>query len=316
MMPFIKKNAAALLCVMLVIIVVACVQQPSDPGAGRNVAQGDLSALDDDEDVLIFEADSKENLLNKAYIVARLESLKLYLLREAKAISPKEYDAEEKRLREKWVQVEKLADEVIRMYSSPVSSLDLWEQFRRLLAPQEAWAGRMSKAALDKGKADLAARIAAGAYVYKSGAAKQAEKEQGMRLAGGAVTAATGVTAILTAPATGPLAPVVVLGGIATTMHGAFQMMLSGEGKRADEMLAGVNAVDAALGWVNAPGAVKTALTNSNGLKKIAAIAGLASTADSTNTAATQLQQSQNRAAQGAAQNTTKTIKPRHSHSN
>jgi len=290
MMLFIKKTTAALLCVMLVIGGAACVQQPSDPGVGRNVAQTDLSALEDDEDVLIFEADSKENLLNKAYVVARLESLRLYLQHEAKAISPAEFDAEEKRLRTKWVEVAKLADEVIRMYSSPVSSLKLWEQFRRLLAPQEAWAGQWEKARLDRLKAEEAQRIKEGAYVYQPGSSKQAGIDQAKSAAGGAFTAGTGFTAIITAPATGPLAPVVFIGGIVTTMNGLLQMAFS-DRKDADYILSDINKVDAALGWVNAPGAIKTVLTNPSGLQKIGAAAGLLSTADSTNKALTPRQE-------------------------
>jgi hypothetical protein len=138
-----KKSAATLLCAMLVMGVPACVQQQSDPGAGRNDAQrarAEMDRLVDAGELLVYDGESEDSRLIQEYVAARIEMKMLYNLVMADAISREQFDAALKRNLARWKRVEKLADKALRKTSSPVSSLGLRERFLSLLGPRTAWA--------------------------------------------------------------------------------------------------------------------------------------------------------------------------------
>jgi hypothetical protein len=112
----------------------ACVQQS---GPGVRVAERSAPAK---PEKLSFTSESVESQMIKEYLMLRLETESLLAKRDGKVISSMEFEAGLERLRAHWVLVGKLAREVIRKYSVPVSSLDMLEQLLCLLGPRSAWA--------------------------------------------------------------------------------------------------------------------------------------------------------------------------------
>ena len=280
-----KRITAALLCVMLATNgMIGCVQQPSDPGAGLNAAQSGQ----DEEGVLVFEAGSQEELLLKEYILARLLSLALLLKHEAKAVSAKEFDAEETRLKARWARVEKIADEIILKHASPVSSLRLWEQFHRLFGLREAW-GADIKTSVE----NFAKKVKAGAQASKKSPTQAAKKQQtflgadvGQVVAGGVIGGASVATVVVGGPA------VVVVGGAAGVVYGGGLIYQGLRGDPGDKkMLQIMHAqndacIEAAgvlyevAGYLSLRENVKMLLTDSSKLDKALALFGVTMTAN------------------------------------